>query len=181
MRNQSNHTYVNSDITQFDSNCSVCGGKERDAIHAEPEKKTFENVTMYRTGEFLGGIHATVCKSLELTFNVKYAQYNDAVEVRYIEKGKRNMRGFTLCGASRWLRVCSVKEAIEPDSAMVPSESSTPGMTCKVSRYTSCDPRYQTDFEDKAAGVNWLVAIGAGDREGDHLERCLAMDEKAVA
>ncbi len=147
------------------------------------ETKVFENVTMYRTGEFLGGIHATVCKSLELRFDVKYAQYDDAIEVRYTEKGKRSLRGFTLCGASRWLRVCDVKQAIEPDPAMVPSESSTPGMTCKVSRYTSCDPRYQTDFEDKAesAGVVWLVAVGAGDREGDHLERCLAMDRKAVA
>jgi hypothetical protein len=142
------------------------------------ETKTFENVTMYRTGEFLGGIHKLDCKSIEVTFDVKYAQYNDAVQVKYMEKGKRTLRGFVLSGASRWLRVCPQAQAIEPDPSMIPSESSTPGMTCKVSRYTSCDPRYETDFEDKAeaAGVNWLVAIGAGDREGAHLERCLAMD-----
>jgi hypothetical protein len=59
---------------------------------------------------------------VEVTFGVKYAQYTDAVTVKYLEKGKRNGRGFTLCGAQ---------------------SSSTPGMTCKVSRYTSCDPRYQ--------------------------------------
>jgi len=142
----------------------------------------FENVTMYRAGEMLGGVHAMTCKTLEVTFNVKYAQYNDAVKVIYMEKGKRTLRGFTLSGPQRWLRVCATKDAITPDPAMVPGDSGVAGMTCKVSRYTSCDPRYQTDFEDKAdaAGVTWLLAIGAGAREGDHLARCLAMD-KAVA
>lgn len=149
-----------------------------------PETMKFENVTMYRAGEMIGGIHATVCKSIEITFGVKYAQYNDAVKVVYLEKGKRNMRGFTLCGPHRWFRVCATPKAITPDAAMIPSPSmSTSGMACTISRYTSCDPRYQTDFEDKAdaAGVPWLVAIGAGAREGSHLARCLAMDGKAVA
>lgn len=41
-------------------------------------------------------------------------------------------------------------------------------------------PRYRTDFEDKldASQVTPLISIGIGDREGAHLERCLAMDEK---
>lgn len=142
---------------------------------------SFDNVAMYRPGEFIGGIHKTICNTIEVTFGVKYAQYDDAVQVRYIEKGKRNMRAFVLCGASRWLRVCKTNEAIEPAPSMVPAESSTPGTTVKVSRYTSCDPRYQTDFEDAAdaAGVNWLVAVGIGDREGAHLDRCLAMNRPA--
>jgi hypothetical protein len=28
------HGFVNSDETKFDSNCSVCDGKQRDAVHA---------------------------------------------------------------------------------------------------------------------------------------------------
>ncbi len=27
------HEFINSDPTKFDSNCSICGGKNRDAIH----------------------------------------------------------------------------------------------------------------------------------------------------
>jgi hypothetical protein len=29
-----NHAFVNSDKTKFDSNCSVCAGKQRDCVHA---------------------------------------------------------------------------------------------------------------------------------------------------
>lgn len=60
---------------------------------AAPETMKFQNVTMYRAGEMIGGIHATVCKSIEITFGVKYAQYNDAVKVVYLEKRKRTMDG----------------------------------------------------------------------------------------
>ena len=27
------HAFVNSDVTKFDSNCSVCDGKQRDSVH----------------------------------------------------------------------------------------------------------------------------------------------------
>ena len=30
------HAFVNSDPSGFDSNCSVCDGKQRDAVHADP-------------------------------------------------------------------------------------------------------------------------------------------------
>ncbi len=32
------HTYINSNPAGFDSNCSTCEGKKRDAIHSEPNK-----------------------------------------------------------------------------------------------------------------------------------------------
>jgi hypothetical protein len=37
MRQPGNHEFVNSDPTKFDSNCVVCGGKHRDAVHAKAE------------------------------------------------------------------------------------------------------------------------------------------------
>lgn len=137
------------------------------------ETFTFDNATMYRDAMF--GVSRTDCRTITITTGVKYAQYDDAVKVVYTEKGKRTPRGTVLCGAELWIRVVATKDAISPDSGMVPN-----GDGSRTSRYTSCDPRYRTDFEDKldASHVTPLISIGIGDREGAHLERCLAMDEK---
>ncbi len=35
-RPRNTHAFVNSDLGGFDSNCSVCGGKHRDAVHEKP-------------------------------------------------------------------------------------------------------------------------------------------------
>ncbi len=37
-----NHTFINSNPSEFDSNCAVCGGKHRDRIHCtEAENREF--------------------------------------------------------------------------------------------------------------------------------------------
>lgn len=38
------HTFVNNDATKFDSNCSVCDGKQRDSVHVPTplEQELFE-------------------------------------------------------------------------------------------------------------------------------------------
>ncbi len=139
----------------------------------KPESKelTFTNVAIYRSGAMFG-VNRTDCKEVKVTLGVKYAQYNDAVRVEYLEKGKRTKRAFVL-SYSPWLRICALKDAVTPASAM---DSNGDGSS--TSRYTSCDPRYETDFEDSTLETPWLVSIGAGAREGAHLERCLKAHPK---
>lgn len=123
-----------------------------------PETLThyFTDVTLYRAGWF--GVGATKCKTLKVTTGVHYAQYTDAIELIYLEKGKRLARRCIL-DCKPWFRVVDNKSAISvPD----PLEECAGG---KVSRYTSFDPRYITDFEDKLVGVPVLMAVGEGDRE----------------
>lgn len=126
---------------------------------AEQTTHEFENVTIYRTGMF--GVGALACKTVKVTTGVKYAQYENAIRVEYLEKGKRTRRAFIL-DYKPWLRVVDSKVAIAPDEAIVKQENGS-----SVSRYTSFDPRYMTDFEDGlvAKGVPVLLSIGEGDRE----------------
>lgn len=141
----------------------------------EAHKWSFENVAMYHnTGSFAP--RRIDCRKLIVTTGVAYAQYNDAVRVEYVEKGKRTPHAFIM-GYRPWIRVCEIKDAVKEPESLVPA-GSAPGVTCQRSRYTSCDPRWKTDFEDATAEVRWLVSIGVGDREGDHLERCRAIDRK---
>jgi hypothetical protein len=132
------------------------------------QTKTFDNVALYRAGMF--GVSRIDCKTVEITTGVKYAQYDDATRVRYLEKGKRKAAGFML-DYKPWLRLLPVSTGVVPADALMPAVNGG-----RQSRYTSYDPRYITDFEDQFESAPWLVAIGAGDREGVHLERCKAMD-----
>lgn len=129
-------------------------------IQATTEQKTvtFENVTLYRRGSMFG-INRTDCRMLTITTGQKYAQYDNAIRIQYVEKGKRSARTFML-DYDPWLRVVSVSDAIKPADAMVQI-----GGGSRHLRYASCDPRWTTDFEDQLAGVPILLAIGEGKRE----------------
>lgn len=126
--------------------------------------KIYANVAMYRSGMF--GIARTDCKTVEVTTGVKYAQYNNAIRVKYLEKGKRITRGFIL-DYDPWLRLIALADAVPEPDGMVRN-----GNGSLISRYASHDPRYTTDFEDSIAGVPVALVIGAGAREGAHLEQC---------
>lgn len=114
----------------------------------------FQNVKLYLSGMF--GVVSTTCKTLKITTGVKYAQYDNATRIEYVEKGKRLGRRLIL-DYKPWLLVVDQKNAINPHD----------GDGSKVSRYTSFDPRYQTDFEDglAAKGTPILLSIGEGYRE----------------
>jgi hypothetical protein len=127
------------------------------ATETNEKTQEFENVTLYTSGMF--GISATACKTLKVTTGVRYAQYNDAIRVEYFEPRKRNGRRLIL-DYKPWLRVVDTANAIRPADPLIHT-----GSGAKVSRYSSFDPRYVTDFEDALIGVPVLLAIGAGDRE----------------
>ena len=103
--------------------------------------------TLYRRGEFLGAIHKIEVRAISVT-REKYAQYESAVRVEYIEPRQRHARTF----------VDSHKPSVlvldgwghpDPDSAFGAEEQTAPGVTLSRSRYLSCDPRWQSDFDAK--------------------------------
>lgn len=123
------------------------------------ETKEFEDVTLYLAGMF--GVGRTDCRTLKITTGVEYAQYDDAIRVEYLEKGKRKGRRLIL-DYKPWLRVVNRATAINPANPLVANADGS-----RVSRYTSFDPRYITDFEDLLAnsGTPVILAIGEGERE----------------
>lgn len=103
--------------------------------------------TLYRRGDFLGAIHKIEVRAISVT-REKYAQYASAVHVEYIEPRQKRARMF----------VDSHKPSVlvlegwghpDPDSAFGSEEQAAPGVTLSRSRYSSCDPRWQSDFDAK--------------------------------
>lgn len=119
----------------------------------ESGKRVFENITMYRSGGFMGNIFRLDCKFLVIEEGVKFAQYDNAVSGVYLEKGKRNWRQFTL-SYRPFLLVVDRKDAINPDDWMIRDAAGN-----GVSKYAAFDGRYETEFVDKltAAGVKVLA------------------------
>lgn len=122
------------------------------------ETLTFNNAALFRSGMF--GIHRTDCKTITIMTGVQFAQYTDAIRVVYLEKGKRKTRAFVMDYAP-WARITGSAAAIQPDDPFV--DNGTGG---REGRYSSCDPRWQTDFEDKLgnSSVPVLWAVGNGKR-----------------
>lgn len=137
---------------------------------AAPTTTTFDNITMYRDGMI--GLARIDCRSMTVTTGVKFAQYNDAVRVEYVEKGKRKGHSFML-GHGKWLRVVDTANAIDTQALVKMPSVPGSGVECRQSRYASCDPRWETDFEDELArlGISVLYSIGAGEREGELVEQ----------
>jgi hypothetical protein len=62
-------------------------------------------VTLYISGMF--GVSSINCKWLHVTTGVKYAQYDNAIRVEYIEPRKRNGRRLML-DYKPWLRISAL-------------------------------------------------------------------------
>jgi hypothetical protein len=130
-------------------------------IAAAPTVETFADVTIYLHCAF--NVNRIDCKAVTITRGVKYAQYNDATRVEFLEKGKRKPRG-TMLTFRPFLIVLPTAEAIEPDG-MFGSVEETPTATVSRGRYSSCDPGWVRDFMAKLekSGVAPLVRIVTED------------------
>lgn len=115
-------------------------------------KQTFTNCTMYRTGDFIGNVHRQDCREVEIE-TCEYAQYKSALQVTFLEKGKRSKRRFVLT-YKPFLVLVPTAQAIEPDGMMKPN-----GDGSSISRYSSFDEGWIRDFDAKlqAAGVPILA------------------------
>jgi hypothetical protein len=102
--------------------------------------QTFENVTFYIRGDFFGNIHRTDVKELSIETGVRYAQYNNAIVVRFTKTRGRSFR-ITL-DYKPFLVVLKRTDAFDPDEMLVPPDASG----AQHSRYLSHDPRWQSDF-----------------------------------
>lgn len=113
----------------------------------------FQNVTLYLSSEFLGGINRFDCREVEVIEGVKYAQYDNAVRIIFTEKRKRTARQVVIT-SHPFAVIVDTKHAIIPDSAMVPCESNIPGLKGSKSRYAAFDSRWQSDFYEQLAAAN---------------------------
>jgi len=104
------------------------------------EKKRFENCSMYRAGNGWGSYHLIKCKWIEVEI-VEYAQYPSALKVSFLEKGKRKPVGFMMSYKPS-LVIAKGWECPEPPSMWAPSDDPY----VKASKYSSCDPGWERDF-----------------------------------
>jgi hypothetical protein len=107
-------------------------------------EKTFKNATVYLTGG-MGNIIRVDCREIKIQVG-KYAQYDKAISVKYLQKGKQKWQG-VWATYDPLVVVVPTDKAIQPDDMFGDAElSSTPGVTVKKSRYSSFDPRWKSDF-----------------------------------
>jgi predicted ABC-type ATPase len=96
--------------------------------------------TMYLASEFMGNINKIDVTDIKIKAK-KYAQYEKALSVTFIPKGKRSPRGTTLT-YSPYILVLKGYNTPVPQSSMKPI---APGVEQSI--YTSFDDRWQTDFD----------------------------------
>lgn len=109
--------------------------------------------TLYFKGGL--GMVAVHCNRVEVKQG-SYAQYAAALFVQFREKGKRKDRVLTQTSFPSVL-IVEGHDAPEPDDGRVALESSQPGVSVSRSRYMSCDPRWQSDFD---AMIDAEIAAG---------------------
>lgn len=110
----------------------------------------FMDVAMYTIGGF--GASRTDCRELVIIRGVKYAQYNNAIEIVFLEKGKRTIMKRTLTDC-KYLMIARIKDAIP-----VPSEFDNHAVG-KITRYSCYDPRWAKDWAEQSKDVPALVLI----------------------
>lgn len=104
-----------------------------------------QKVTIYTTGGF-GNIVAIEAK-LESHGTVQYAQYPNAVQVKFIKKGCRKTSGFIQSYNPNLLIVSGWNNPKPEDMNNAAVTCPKTGLQTSRSRYTSFDSRYQSDFD----------------------------------
>ena len=107
-----------------------------------------EAFTMYLMGELGFGVRKYEGWLVEHG-RKPYAQYPDAPFVKFVPKGKRKPRGWQGSYRPYCVLLRGHGHELEPDSALLPAESTTPGVTVQKSRYSLFDDRWGTDFDAK--------------------------------
>jgi hypothetical protein len=127
--------------------------------------KEFTNVTIYLKNESFGSISHVHCRMVRVETGQKYAQYTNAIKVSFTPKGARRERQVMLT-YKPFLIVVSAAKAIEPDGmfgAESTSKTAFGSVSTSRSRYSSFDPRWESDFRAKleAAKVPILYDVAA--------------------
>lgn len=101
--------------------------------------------TMYLRSEFLGNIVRVEVSSLEVTRGA-YAQYDNAIKATFVKKGCRNRSGLTQTSFPS-LVILEGWNHPEPPKAFGAARDAGNGTQVSRSTYSSCDPRWQSDFD----------------------------------
>lgn len=118
---------------------------------AEKEQaQYFANVALYFIGAF--GAQRIDCKEAAVKTGMKYAQYNNATQVVYLEKGKRKAMQRML-DYKPYLAIADIKDAIPTDSGLVAHAGG------RITQYASFDPRYAIDWHEQSKDVPFLLKI----------------------
>ena len=126
-----------------------------------PSRKTvatYGKVTLYSSGMF--GFRKQEVRDLTIEVG-PYAQYAVALHVRYTPKGARTARGFVAYSYD--------SQTVSPAFVIVEGHGrpnvvgalDEQGDGSSVSRYSSCDPRWSTDFAAWLAASGMVVAFEA--------------------
>ena len=135
------------------------------AIETEkPEVTRFENVTIYREAMF--GFVRVEAKRVEISKG-PYAQWREAVHVRFVEKGKRATRGFMHAGGDGGfviLKGWGHPEEFAPTFDERDDDS-------RITRHSSYSPEWASEF--KAALAGYIARESTSIREVlmDNMER----------
>lgn len=78
-----------------------------------------------------------------------YAQYTAVPYVDYTPVGKRKPLRMRMNGFQPFLLVLHGHGHPAPEDSFNPSETSASGLIVSSTRYSSCDPRWETDFNTK--------------------------------
>ena len=104
-------------------------------------------VTIYYSGML--GIRAIEAKLIDHGRR-KYAKYDAAPFVEFLAKRKR--KPARLCdGSSMNLLIVAGWDQPAPDSMFLAPEASESGVTVSRGRYSACDPRWASDFNEMIA------------------------------
>ena len=106
-----------------------------------------DRVTLYFSGEMMGNYHRIECRSAEISLRA-YAQFSAAIEVRFMQKGCRRVRGFMQTDSPSLL----VLEGWgHPQPAGIFDESTreevSPGVTFTKGRHSGFSPGWRLDFD----------------------------------
>lgn len=123
-----------------------------------PTELTFGKCTLYLQGEFFGNFTRIACKSLKVT-RIKYAQYDNALRLEWMEPRKRSPRGTVLTYRPRSL-VLDGWDTPEPDDMMGPKDADG----ASRSRHLSHAEDWRTEFDALIATSGVVVLC---DMRGD--------------
>lgn len=118
-------------------------------LHIEGDH--FKDATLYTTGTY--GVQRVDCKEIVVKQHVQYEQYDDAVEIIFLEKGKRKLIKRMLT-KTPYLMVVSTREAIT-----LPSEWDQEVSGELQTRYASFDKRWLDDWREQSKHLKPLLLI----------------------
>lgn len=110
------------------------------------------DVSMFRQAMF--GINRTDCKWLAYQGGHRFAQYNNALIIVFLEKGKRKTMQTYLAENSPWLVLIETYKAVKRPPTMEKHES---GGT--ITRFSSYSPEWVHEFEQQLEGVEVLLKL----------------------